>query len=54
MMSPEMRTNWSGFLELKGKQKQKATYIKVTERLMAEIETLRIVMGLVNRNNAYP
>lgn len=38
-------------LEVKQKQKQKSTYIEDTERLATEIEMLKVVLYLVNRNN---
>jgi len=38
-------------LEVKQKQKEKATHIEDTERLVTEIEMLKIVLYLMNRNS---
>ena len=50
--APTDKVELEKLLELKQKQKEKATYIEDTERLMTEIEMLKVVLYLVNRNGS--
>jgi hypothetical protein len=50
--APTDKVELEKLLELKQKQKEKATYIEDTERLVTEIEMLKVVLYLVNRNGS--
>ena len=50
--APTDKVELEKLLELKQKQKEKATYIEDTERLITEIEMLKVVLYLVNRNGS--
>jgi hypothetical protein len=49
--APTDKVELERLLKVKQKQKEKATYIEDTERLMTEIEMLKIVLYLMNRNS---
>jgi hypothetical protein len=49
-MHQEIQKNSSGFLKIKQKQKEETMHIEDTERLVTEIEMLKVVLYLVARD----